>query len=173
VQNVTSSDEAVSVISLRLKQLQHAAFNLHAEPTVDGLVTAFQQLSHIQQQLQQAARACKVEIYRAQRDARIKAAAAAAARGAGPGGAAEVAAAAVLKQTDNAARVQMAAYSQLRVAADDAQGFLLSLMQQLLQVLQSVELVLCLDLLHDRRSSVNSPPDACQKWSVSGTVHAA
>jgi hypothetical protein len=97
-----------------LKQLQHTASSLDTEPTVDGLLTAFQQLCLIQKQLQGECRQCKVILFRKQWDRRKAGAAAAAAR--------------------EQARVQLGALNQLRAAADDAQDFLLSLVQQLLQV---------------------------------------
>lgn len=102
---------------MSLKQLQHTASSLDAEPTLDGLLTAFQQLSLIQKQLQGECRQCKVILFRQQRKDRKRAGAAAAA-------------AAATEQ----AQVQLAALNQLRAAADDAQDFLLSLVQQLLQV---------------------------------------
>lgn len=123
VEDVSSTDDPAKAISLSLKQLQHAASNLNAEPTVDGLLTAFQQLSLIQQQLQQEARACKISLHRAHRDCLRSRATA----GATAAAAAEAAA-------DDAARVQLSALTQLRVSAVDAQDFLLSLVQQLLQV---------------------------------------
>lgn len=100
---------------MSLKQLQHTASSLDAEPTVDGLFTAFQQLSLIQKQLQGECRQCKVILFRQQRDRKR---------------AGDAAAAAATEQ----AQVQLAALNQLRAAADDAQDFLLSLVQQLLQV---------------------------------------
>lgn len=99
---------------MSLKQLQHTASSLDAEPTLDGLLTAFQQLSLIQKQLQGECRQCKVILFRQQRDRKRAGASAAAA----------------IEQ----AQVQLAALNQLRAAADDAQDFLLSLVQQLLQV---------------------------------------
>jgi len=127
----TAADSPAAGIFASLRQLQHSASSLDAEPTVEGLLTAFQQLILIQKQLQQESRQCKVTLFRLRRNARkpgqrVKPAGAASPEGT-PAAADEAA---------EVAQAQLAALNQLRAAADDAQDFLLSLVQQLLQVIR-------------------------------------
>lgn len=82
---------------------------------MDGLLTAFQQLNLIQAQTHQQSRQRKVSLYKMQKGTR-------------PAKAARSAAA------QEQLQAELAALSQLRSSADDAQDFLLSLVHQLLQV---------------------------------------
>lgn len=128
---------AAASIAASLQQLQHSAVSLNAEPTVDGLLTAFQQLQCIQRQLQQEARQCKVALYKASSGSTRQQRAATPAQqqqqrrpdsssGSSSGGGGDAA----VQQLE----AQLAALSHQRAAAEDAQDFLLSLLQQLLQV---------------------------------------
>jgi hypothetical protein len=110
-----AADSPFDAISVSLKQLQHTASNLDPEPTIDGLLTAFQQLNLIQAQIRQQSRQRKTGLYRMQKGARPTTAAR-------------------LSAAQEQLQAQLAALSQLCASADDAQDFLLSLVQQLLQV---------------------------------------
>lgn len=109
---------------------------------MDGLLSAFEQLTSIQQQLQQECRQCKVALFKLQArpNARRRRAAAGAARATASAAAAAVAAPASAPPPAVAAAAveevqeQLAELNQLRTSADDAQDFLLGLVQQLLQV---------------------------------------
>jgi hypothetical protein len=56
--------DAAQSIESSLQQLQHSVANLDAEPCTDGLLTAYQQLRHIMQQLLQEQRRCQATIHR-------------------------------------------------------------------------------------------------------------
>lgn len=108
---------------------------------MDGLLSAFEQLTSIQQQLQQECRQCKVALFKLQArpNARRRRAAAGAARATASAAAAVAAPASAPPPAVAAAAVeevqeQLAELNQLRTSADDAQDFLLGLVQQLLQV---------------------------------------
>jgi hypothetical protein len=122
----------VAAISTSLQELQRTAASLDAEPCIDGLLTAFQQLSLIKKQIQQELVQCKKDICvkRVLSNPKRKL------KRVDPVEAAAIRATAAAARAAAEAQVaaQVAALTQLRGAADDAQDFLLSLLQQLLQV---------------------------------------
>jgi hypothetical protein len=121
--------DAAQRIETSLQQLQHSVASLQAEPCTDGLLTAYQQLRHIMQQLLQEQRRCQASIHRTKW--KMTAGRQQQQQQQGEGTAGSPSKVAELNMSESE---QLQQLRQLRGRGDDAQDYLIGLIHAHLQV---------------------------------------